>query len=217
MSKLLYTRFTKIIIDYILSHNKSIAHRSDSKLHSSQDDQPITKLLSTTNGDYKFRMEVPDAMINDAIKKKAGYKYYMVKKEEVRKLKLLINQKSNTYLQSKVEEENDLFADTYAEWGQKLKGPAVDNPAVQSLLDLRKGLKSSRLESLKQKKQAVAGEGSSATHNKYYDSSDINSDATLYSSSSDKTKEAANETNDADKFDTDSSNDNCNIREFLKF
>ncbi|GKA64793.1 hypothetical protein Tco_0764500 [Tanacetum coccineum] len=38
MSKLLYTRFTKLIIDYILSHNKSIPRRSDSKLHSSQDD-----------------------------------------------------------------------------------------------------------------------------------------------------------------------------------
>ncbi|GJZ81259.1 hypothetical protein Tco_0646253 [Tanacetum coccineum] len=35
MSKLLYTRFTKLIIDYILSHNKSIPRRSDSKLHSS--------------------------------------------------------------------------------------------------------------------------------------------------------------------------------------
>ncbi|GJT59718.1 retrovirus-related pol polyprotein from transposon TNT 1-94 [Tanacetum coccineum] len=59
MSKLLYTRFTKLIIDYILSHNKSIPRRSYSKLHSSQDDQPITKLLSITNGDYKFGMEVP--------------------------------------------------------------------------------------------------------------------------------------------------------------
>ncbi|GJV50967.1 hypothetical protein Tco_1446708 [Tanacetum coccineum] len=80
MSKLLYTRFTKLIIDYLLSLNKSIPRRSDSKLHSSQDDHPITKLLNTTNGDYKFGMEVPDAMISDAIKKKTGYKYYMAKK-----------------------------------------------------------------------------------------------------------------------------------------
>ncbi|GJV89657.1 retrovirus-related pol polyprotein from transposon TNT 1-94 [Tanacetum coccineum] len=48
----------------------------------SQDDHPITKLLRKTNGDYKFGMEVPDAMINDAIKKKAGYTYYMAKKVE---------------------------------------------------------------------------------------------------------------------------------------
>ncbi|GKD29371.1 hypothetical protein Tco_1240149 [Tanacetum coccineum] len=72
MSKMLYTRFTKLINDYLLSHNKSIPCRSDSKLHSLQDDHPITKLLSTTNSEYKFGMEVPDAMISDAIKKKAG-------------------------------------------------------------------------------------------------------------------------------------------------
>nr|GEW71174.1 hypothetical protein [Tanacetum cinerariifolium] len=80
MSKLLYTRFTKLIIDYLILLNKSIPRRSDSKLHSSQDDHPITKLLNTTNGDYKFGMEVPNAMISDAIKKKAGYKYCMAKK-----------------------------------------------------------------------------------------------------------------------------------------
>ncbi|GJS41203.1 hypothetical protein Tco_0566246 [Tanacetum coccineum] len=83
MSKLLYTRFTKLIIDYILSHNKSIPRRSDSKLHSSQDDQPITKLLNMTKSDYKFGMEVPDAIISDAIRKKEGYTYYMAKKVEI--------------------------------------------------------------------------------------------------------------------------------------
>ncbi|GJS18381.1 hypothetical protein Tco_0412853 [Tanacetum coccineum] len=124
-------------------------------------------------------MEVPDAMISDAIKKKAGYTYYMAKK---------------------VESEKDKI-------GQKLKGPAVDDPAVQSLLDLRKGSKASILESLKQKNQAVVGEGSSAAHNKYNDSSDNDSEATLYSSSSDKTEESANET-DADESDMDLSDDN---------
>nr|GEV12065.1 hypothetical protein [Tanacetum cinerariifolium] len=82
MSKMLYTRFTKLIIDYILSHSKSIPRKIDFKLHSSQDDQPITKLLNITNGKFKFGMEVPDAMISDAIKKKAGYTYYMAKKVE---------------------------------------------------------------------------------------------------------------------------------------
>ncbi|GJV47912.1 hypothetical protein Tco_1438124 [Tanacetum coccineum] len=83
MYKLMYTHFTKLIINYIVSHNKSIPRRSDSKLHSSQDDQPITKLLSTTNGEYKFGMEIPDAMISDAIKKKVEYTYYMAKKVEM--------------------------------------------------------------------------------------------------------------------------------------
>ncbi|GJZ83676.1 hypothetical protein Tco_0808092 [Tanacetum coccineum] len=115
MSKLLYTHFTKLIIDYLLSLNKSIPHRSDSKLHSSQDDHPITKLSNTTNGDYKFGMEVLDAMIR---------------------------------------------------------------------------------------------EGSSATQNKYYSSTYIDSDATLYSSSSDKLEGSANETDDDDESDMDLSNDN---------
>nr|GEV08738.1 hypothetical protein [Tanacetum cinerariifolium] len=89
MSKLLFTRFTKLIIDYLLSRNKSIPRRSDSKLHSSQDDQTITKLLNTTNDAYKFEMEVLDAMISDAINKKAGYKYYMAKKVESKKDKIV--------------------------------------------------------------------------------------------------------------------------------
>ncbi|GKG06082.1 hypothetical protein Tco_0326168 [Tanacetum coccineum] len=89
MSKLLYTRFTKLIIDYLLSLNKSIPRISDSKLHSLQDDHPITKLLNTTNSDYKFGMEVPDAMISDAIKKKARNKYYMAKKVESGKAKIV--------------------------------------------------------------------------------------------------------------------------------
>ncbi|GJY71162.1 hypothetical protein Tco_0474865 [Tanacetum coccineum] len=89
MSNLLYTRFTKLIIDYLLSLNKSIPRRSDSKLRSSQDDHPITKLLNTTNGDYKFGMEVLDAIISDAIKNKAGYKYYMAKKVESKKAKIV--------------------------------------------------------------------------------------------------------------------------------
>ncbi|GKF03288.1 hypothetical protein Tco_0030211 [Tanacetum coccineum] len=89
MSKLLYTCFTKLIIDYLLSLNKSIPRISESKLHISQDDHPITKLLSTTNGKYKFGMKVPDAMISDAIKKKAGYKYYMAKKVKSKKAKIV--------------------------------------------------------------------------------------------------------------------------------
>ncbi|GJY26603.1 hypothetical protein Tco_0401329 [Tanacetum coccineum] len=65
----------------------------------------------------------------------------------------------------------------------------INDPAVQSLLDLRKGSKASRLKSLKQKKYAVTGEGSSAAHTKYYDTSDRESDATRYSSCSDTSEE----------------------------
>ncbi|GJX36455.1 hypothetical protein Tco_0248012 [Tanacetum coccineum] len=207
MSKLLYTRFTKLIIDYLLLINKSIPRRSDSKLHSSQDDHPITKLLSTNNGEYKFGMEVPDAMISDAIKKKAGYKYYMAKKVESEKAKI-VDELEEQYvppIKSGRGKGFRCYGDQVANVPNKLKkdvvprktrsltiveeaviGPAVEDPAVQSLLDLRKGSKANRLKSLKKKKQPVAGEGSSVAHNKYYSSSDTASDATLYSSSSDE-------------------------------
>nr|GFB94713.1 hypothetical protein [Tanacetum cinerariifolium] len=100
---------------------------------------------------------------------------------------------------------DDTIADIYDERGQKLKGPAVEDPTVQLLLDLRKGLKASRLESLRQKKQPVAREGLSVAHNKYYDT---DSDAILYSLSLDKTEESANEIDDADESGMDLSDDN---------
>ncbi|GJT73705.1 hypothetical protein Tco_1032991 [Tanacetum coccineum] len=211
MSKLLYTRFTKLIIDYLLSLNKSIPYRSDSKLHSSQDDHPITKLLNTTNGDYKFGMEVFDAMTGDAIKKKEGYKYYMAKKMESENAKIIdepeeqhvspiksgrkkVNLNSISIQEPRSQQRqrsqltidnqtDEAVADMYNKWGHKLKGPTVEDPAVQSLLDLQKGSKARRLEN-------------------------TNSDATLYSSSSDKPDRSANETDDADESDMDLSNDN---------
>nr|GEU88410.1 hypothetical protein [Tanacetum cinerariifolium] len=216
MSKLLYSRFTKLIIGYIVSHNKSIPLRSDSKLHSSQDDQPITKILSTTNGEYKFEMEVLDVMISYAIKKKVGYTYYMAKKVESEKSEIL-DEPEEQYV-SPVESgkgkgfmcygdqvvnvpnklKNDdvprktrsltiaeeAVVDTYAEWGQKLKGTTVEDPTVQSLLDLQKGSKPT-------------------DHSSY-----TIGDATLYYSSSDKPKESVNETDDVDESDMDLSDDN---------
>ncbi|GJW09451.1 hypothetical protein Tco_1575278 [Tanacetum coccineum] len=74
---------------------------------------------------------------------------------------------------------HDAVLDTYAKWGQKLKGSVVEDLAVQSLLDLQKGSKSSRLEN-------------------------TDSDAILYSSCS---EESEDETNDAEDFDMDLSND----------
>nr|GEU33462.1 hypothetical protein [Tanacetum cinerariifolium] len=103
---------------------------------------------------------------------------------------------------------DDIVGNTYAEWGQKLKGLADDDPVVQSLLDLREGSKARRLKSLKQKKQAVIGEGSSVAHNEYFDSSDNDSEATLYSSRLNELEESVNETDDVDEPDMDLSDDN---------
>ncbi|GJT88420.1 hypothetical protein Tco_1070137 [Tanacetum coccineum] len=55
------------------------------------------------------------------------------------------------------------------------------------------------LESLKQKKQPVAGEGSSDAHTKYYANSETNNDTILYCSCLDTSEESANETDDADE------------------
>ncbi|GKB10585.1 hypothetical protein Tco_0844508 [Tanacetum coccineum] len=136
-------------------------------------------------GDYKFGMEIPDTMISDAIKKLAGYKLYMAKKVESKNAKIVDkpeeehvspvksgrgkgfmcygNQVANVPTSLK---KDDVLRKTRSQIiveetvvGQKLKGLVVDDPAVQSLLDLQKGSKANRLESLKQKKQAVAGKG----------------------------------------------------------
>ncbi|GJX46565.1 hypothetical protein Tco_0271755 [Tanacetum coccineum] len=272
MSKLLYTRFTKPIINHFPLKNKSIPRRSSSKLHSSQDDQPITKLSNTIKGDYKFGMEIPDTMIINEIKKLAGYKFYMAKKVKNKNAKTVnepeekhvspvkrgrrkgfmcygdqvvnvLNKPKKDVLPRKirsltiVEETivgdleisfiiqeprtqrrrrsqviidsqiDDAVVETYAEWGQKLKGPVLEDPAVQSLLDLQKGSKASIIESLRHKKQTVTGEGSSNAYNKHYANSDTNSDAILYSSCS---EESENETDDADDSDMDLSINNPN-------
>ncbi|GKC98210.1 hypothetical protein Tco_1168485 [Tanacetum coccineum] len=182
MSKLLYTRFTKLIIDYILSHNKSIPHRSDSKLHSSQDDQPITKLLSTTNGDYKFGMEVPDVMISDAIKKKEGYTYYMAKKVESEKDTIV----------DELEEQHVSSVKSGRGKGFMCYGDQVVNAPNK----LKKDVVPRKTRSLTIFEKTVI------VADTYAD------EATLHSSSLDKPKEGANETDDADESDMDLSDDN---------
>ncbi|GKD36508.1 hypothetical protein Tco_1252017 [Tanacetum coccineum] len=89
MSKMMYTRFTKLIIDHFLSCNKSIPCRSDSNMHNEGQDSPLTKLTNTVKGTYKFRMEIPDTMINDAFKHSTGYKYYKATKAESEKAKVV--------------------------------------------------------------------------------------------------------------------------------
>ncbi|GJT24212.1 hypothetical protein Tco_0894149 [Tanacetum coccineum] len=86
----------------------------------------------------------------------------------------------------------------------------VEDPDAQLLLDLRKGSKTSRLESMKQAKQAVTGEGSSAAHNKYYEFKNISatdSEATQDSYCSDTDEERDDETDDSDDSNMDLSED----------
>nr|GFA51326.1 hypothetical protein [Tanacetum cinerariifolium] len=238
MSKLFYTRFTKLIIAYFLSCNKNIPSRSNSEMYSEGDNLPVTRLSNTVDSKFNFEMEIPTIMIDDAFKKTTRYKYYKaknmesekekaVKEPEEQNLSPVKSGRGKGYMRSGENEANvqKLFkknvvprktrsltvaketvaaelakfvnikepctqhhrssqlriksqiekdvADMYAEWGQKLKGPVVDDPAVQSLLNLRKGSKAGRLESLKQKKQPVTREGSSVVHIKDYANSEI--------------------------------------------
>ncbi|GKA65213.1 hypothetical protein Tco_0764920 [Tanacetum coccineum] len=189
MSKLLYTCFTKLIITYFLSNNKSIPRRSSSKLQNLQDDQPITKLSNTVKVESENAkiVDEPEEQHVSPVKSASG-KGFMCYGDQVANVPTSLKidvvprkTRSQTIAEETVVGElansisiqeprtqqrrrsqltidsqpDDTIAYTYAEWGQKLIGPAVEDPTVQSLLDLQKGSKASRLESLKQKKQAV--------------------------------------------------------------
>ncbi|GJY86593.1 hypothetical protein Tco_0500619 [Tanacetum coccineum] len=218
---------------------------SDSDMHSEGQELPLTKLAKTFKGNYIFRMEIPDTMIDDAFKKPARYKYYRSKKAESEKAKankepeekhvsLVKSGRGKGYMRSEpvavelaksisIEDqrhqqrkimtqltinrqiERDV-EDTYPEWGQKCKGHVVKDPDAYILLDLRKGSMASMLESLKQAKQAVAREGSSAAYNKYHEFDNIsatNSKATQDSSRSNTDEEKDVETDDFDDSDMD--------------
>ncbi|GKF00684.1 hypothetical protein Tco_0027607, partial [Tanacetum coccineum] len=149
---------------------------------------------------YKFRMEMPDTMIDDAFKKSAGYKYYRAKKAE-----------------------SDLEANVPSKFKKNVvprktrslttANNIIEEPVAVELaksINLRKGSKASRLESLKHAKQVVRGEGSSVAYKIYYEFENIlaaDSDATQDSSSSDTDEERDDETNDFDDFDMDLSED----------
>ncbi|GJV19726.1 hypothetical protein Tco_1368746 [Tanacetum coccineum] len=187
----------------------SIPRRSNSELHSTQDDQPITKLSNTVKA--KKKESVKDKIVDEPeeqrvspVKSGRG-KGFMCYHDQVmnvpKKDDVLRKTRSLAIIKETV-------VDMYAEWGQKLKGHIIEDPAVQSLLDLQKRSKVSRLKNLKQKNQTVVGEGSSNAHNKHYVDSDTDSDGILCSSCSDITEESDNEPDDADDSDMDLSDDN---------
>nr|GEZ02852.1 hypothetical protein [Tanacetum cinerariifolium]GEZ06308.1 hypothetical protein [Tanacetum cinerariifolium] len=182
-------------------------------------------------------MEIPNTMINDAIKQSAGYKYYKTKKAKIKKAKapeepkeqhvfLVRSGQGKGYIRSGDQEANvpiafnknvmprktrsPTMADIVQEPVAKLKGPVVEDPSVRSLLDLRKGSKTSRLETWKHAKQEIGCEGSSATHKKYYEFKYISTNdnkATRDSSCLDIDEEKYEGTNDSDDSDMDLSAD----------
>ncbi|GJS66100.1 hypothetical protein Tco_0680664 [Tanacetum coccineum] len=54
-------------------------------MHSEEEDSPLSKLINNVDCVLKFGMEIPDTMINDAIKQLGGYKVYKSKKNQSEK------------------------------------------------------------------------------------------------------------------------------------
>ncbi|GJT47131.1 hypothetical protein Tco_0955846 [Tanacetum coccineum] len=240
MSKLLYARFTNLIIDHFLSCNKNIPRRPDSEMHSEGQDSPFTKFTNTVKVESKKAKaaEEPEEQHVSPIKCGQGKGYMHLGDQEAnvpnafKKNVVPRKTRSLTIADNIVEEpvaveltksisikehqrhQCDIMTqltidrqidkdveDTYVEWGHKLKEPEVEDTTVQSSLDLCKGSKASRLESMKQIKQAITAEGSSDAHNKYYEFENISatdSDATRGSSCSDTDEEKDVETDDSD-------------------
>ncbi|GJV15890.1 hypothetical protein Tco_1361213 [Tanacetum coccineum] len=147
MSKLMYTHFTKLIIDHFLSCNKSIPRRSDFDMHNEGQDVPLTKLTNTVKAkkvesEKEKAVEEPEEQHESLVRSGRG------------KANNIVEEQTAVELAKSLSIEEQLHQQ-------------------RSLLDIRKGSKASRLESMKQMKQEIAGEGSSATHNKYYEFENI--------------------------------------------
>ncbi|GJT63568.1 hypothetical protein Tco_1015048 [Tanacetum coccineum] len=67
----------------LLAFIKTLVFLDDlADMHSEEHDLLLSKLINTIDGEFKFGIEIPDTMINDAIKEPAGYKYYKIKKDQ---------------------------------------------------------------------------------------------------------------------------------------
>ncbi|GKA15986.1 hypothetical protein Tco_0695733 [Tanacetum coccineum] len=125
-------------------------------------------------------------MISDSIKKLAGYKFYMAKKVESENAKIV----------DKLEEKHASLVKSGKGKGFMCYGDQVVNAPNK----LKKDVLPRKTRSFTIVEETVVGE---LAH-----SIDTDSDATLYSSSSNKLEKSANETDDADKSDMDLSDDN---------
>ncbi|GJW42246.1 hypothetical protein Tco_0071045 [Tanacetum coccineum] len=56
--------------------------KNNQYMHSEEHDSFLSKLINTIDGEFNFGMEIPDIMINDAIKKSAGYEVYQSTKKK---------------------------------------------------------------------------------------------------------------------------------------
>nr|GEW02293.1 hypothetical protein [Tanacetum cinerariifolium] len=135
-------------------------------------------------------------MSNDSIMNLVGYKYYMAKKVESKNAKII----------DEPEEQHVSPVKSGRGKGFMCYGDQVVNVPNKPKKDVVP--RKTRSLAILEETVVVAGEGLSAGHNKYNDSPDTDSDAILNSSNSNKIKESANKTNDANEFDIYLSNDN---------
>ncbi|GKC31713.1 hypothetical protein Tco_1039007 [Tanacetum coccineum] len=79
VEKLPHARFTKLIINHLLSHNNNLNKRSDAELHSESQDGKFKQLKLAKKGIKQYGMQIPKTMLNDAIKEMDEYKEYVSK------------------------------------------------------------------------------------------------------------------------------------------
>nr|GEW22681.1 hypothetical protein [Tanacetum cinerariifolium] len=187
MYKLMYTRFTKLIIDHFLSCNKNIPRRPDSdmqsegqRLTSYQTNKHCKRAKKAKSKKAKATEEPEDQHVS-LVKSGRGKGYMRLGDQQVnvpsvfnknvvpRKPRSLIV--SNNIVEEPVAVE--LAKSISHEDQRRQQCSEVIDLAVQSLLDLRKGSKASRLENIKQMKKAVAGEGSNTNEAKDDDTDDF--------------------------------------------
>ncbi|GJX80580.1 hypothetical protein Tco_0328729 [Tanacetum coccineum] len=154
-------------------------------------------------------MEIPGIMINDAIKKSTGYKYYKQKRNESAKGKaaeepkeqhvsLVKSKRGKGYMRSGDQEANFPSAFKKKCVPRKTISLTIDDNLVEKpvTVELEKSINIEE-----QQKQPVGEEGSSAAHNKYYEfenTLETNSDATRDSLRSNTDEERDDETDDSD-------------------
>ncbi|GJW07731.1 hypothetical protein Tco_1570154 [Tanacetum coccineum] len=166
-----------------LHQNKNIPRRSNSEMHSEGDGLPITKLSNTIEA--KAAKEPKEHNVPHVISGR-GKGYMRSGENEANVPKLFKKNVVPRKTRSLIVAEETVAAEL-------AKSASIKEPYTQQRS------KASKLESLKQKKQPVAGYGSSVSHTKYYDNSETDNNAILYSSYSNTLEESANETDDADE------------------
>ncbi|GJU79307.1 hypothetical protein Tco_1276377 [Tanacetum coccineum] len=150
------------------SYSEHSQQESDSNIHSEGQDLPLTKLTNTIKAKKVESEKVkaanePEEQHESPVKSGIGKGYMHSGDQEsnvpsaFKKNDVLRKIRSLTVADNFVEERTAMklikslnVEDTYAEWGQKRKGHIVEDPDAQLLLDLCKGSKASRLDSLNQ-------------------------------------------------------------------